>query len=90
MDGFSHNVVLPEPGKQNILITSALPDINNVPHLGNIIVSVLSADIFARYCRVRSINTLYICGKQGTAHIIFFKCSYSYVLTFVIPKFHID
>ena len=32
-----------------ILITSALPYVNNVPHLGNIIGCVLSADVFARY-----------------------------------------
>jgi methionyl-tRNA synthetase len=56
--------VLPEPGKRNILITSALPYVNNVPHLGNIIGSVLSADVFARYCRGRGINTVFISGKQ--------------------------
>ncbi|KAK9850678.1 Methionine--tRNA ligase [Penicillium brevicompactum] len=56
--------VLPEPGKRNILITSALPYVNNVPHLGNLIGSVLSADIFARYCRGRKINTLYVCGTD--------------------------
>jgi methionyl-tRNA synthetase len=55
--------VLPEAGKRNILITSALPYVNNVPHLGNIIGSVLSADVFARYCRGRGFNTLYIGGK---------------------------
>lgn len=31
----------PVPGEENILITSALPYVNNVPHLGNIIGSVL-------------------------------------------------
>jgi len=31
----------PVPGQNNILITSALPYVNNVPHLGNIIGSVL-------------------------------------------------
>ena len=40
---------LPKKGNRNILITSALPYVNNVPHLGNIIGSVLSADVFARY-----------------------------------------
>lgn len=40
--------VLPIPGERNVLITSALPYVNNVPHLGNIIGCVLSADIFAR------------------------------------------
>jgi hypothetical protein len=32
---------LPIPGQRNILVTSALPYVNNVPHLGNIIGSVL-------------------------------------------------
>ncbi|KAL8542994.1 hypothetical protein ACS0TY_003761 [Phlomoides rotata] len=60
---------LPIPGKRNILITSALPYVNNVPHLGNIIGCVLSADVYARYCRMRGYNALYICGtdEYGTA-----------------------
>ncbi|CAB4269525.1 unnamed protein product [Prunus armeniaca] len=60
---------LPIPGKRNILITSALPYVNNVPHLGNIIGCVLSADVFARYCRLRGYNTVYVCGtdEYGTA-----------------------
>ncbi|KAK4460325.1 putative methionyl-tRNA synthetase, cytoplasmic [Cladorrhinum samala] len=60
---------LPVPGKDNILITSALPYVNNVPHLGNIIGSVLSADVFARFCRARGLPTIYICGSDeyGTA-----------------------
>lgn len=50
------------------LITSALPYVNNVPHLGNLI-QVLSADVFARYCRQYGYETLYICGSDeyGTA-----------------------
>lgn len=40
---------LPKKGEKNILITSALPYVNNVPHLGNIIGCVLSADVFARF-----------------------------------------
>ena len=39
---------LPKKDKRNILITSALPYVNNVPHLGNIIGCVLSADVFSR------------------------------------------
>ncbi|KAB1210186.1 putative methionine--tRNA ligase [Morella rubra] len=60
---------LPIPGKRNILVTSALPYVNNVPHLGNIIGCVLSADVFARYCRLRGYNVIYICGtdEYGTA-----------------------
>ncbi|KAM6289134.1 LOW QUALITY PROTEIN: methionine--tRNA ligase, cytoplasmic [Aegotheles albertisi] len=61
--------VLPLEGERNILITSALPYVNNVPHLGNIIGCVLSADTFARYCRLRNWNTLYVSGtdEYGTA-----------------------
>lgn len=55
--------VLPVPGERNVLITSALPYVNNVPHLGNLIGSTLSADVFARYCRDRGYNTLYVCGE---------------------------
>jgi len=61
--------ILPKEGERNILITSALPYVNNVPHLGNVIGSVLSADVFARYARARGYNTLYVCGtdEYGTA-----------------------
>ncbi|XP_037073303.1 LOW QUALITY PROTEIN: methionine--tRNA ligase, cytoplasmic-like [Pollicipes pollicipes] len=61
--------VLPEEGRRNVLITSALPYVNNVPHLGNIIGCVLSADVFARFCRLRGCTTLYVCGtdEYGTA-----------------------
>ncbi|NWU18324.1 SYMC protein, partial [Cephalopterus ornatus] len=60
---------LPVEGERNVLITSALPYVNNVPHLGNIIGCVLSADTFARYCRGRGWNTLFVCGtdEYGTA-----------------------
>ena len=46
------------------LITSALPYVNNEPHLGNIIGCVLSADCYARYCRSAGYETLYICGTD--------------------------
>lgn len=51
------------------LITSALPYVNNVPHLGNIIGCVLSADAYARFCRLRGYDTLFVCGtdEYGTA-----------------------
>ncbi|KAI0143162.1 methionyl-tRNA synthetase-like protein [Xylariaceae sp. FL1272] len=67
--GSTATPILPEAGKRNILITSALPYVNNIPHLGNIIGSVLSADVFARYCRARGLTTLYVCGSDqyGTA-----------------------
>ncbi|XP_018534426.1 LOW QUALITY PROTEIN: methionine--tRNA ligase, cytoplasmic [Lates calcarifer] len=61
--------ILPQEGKRNILVTSALPYVNNVPHLGNIIGCVLSADVFSRYGRLRGWNLLFVCGtdEYGTA-----------------------
>ncbi|XP_055861016.1 methionine--tRNA ligase, cytoplasmic-like [Biomphalaria glabrata] len=61
--------ILPDPQRRNILVTSALPYVNNVPHLGNIIGCVLSADAFSRFARLRNYNVLYICGtdEYGTA-----------------------
>ncbi len=50
--------ILPKDGEPNILVTSALPYyVNNVPHLGNIIGSTLSADVYARYSRVEESQT---------------------------------
>ncbi len=50
------------------LITAALPYVNNIPHLGNIIQD-LSGDAFARFCRLAGHETLYVCGtdEYGTA-----------------------
>ena len=60
---------LPHCGERNILITSALPYVNNVPHLGNIVGCVLSADVYARFARLRGYNVLYVCGtdEYGTS-----------------------
>jgi len=50
------------------LITSALPYINGVKHLGNLIGSMLPADVYARYMRQRGEDVLYICAtdEHGT------------------------
>ncbi len=52
-----------------VLITSALPYINNTPHLGNLIGSTLSADVFARHKRLSGAEVLFVCGadEHGTA-----------------------
>ena len=54
--------------KEKRLITAALPYVNNVPHLGNIVGSHLPADIFARYSRLKGFDTLFIGGtdEHGT------------------------
>jgi methionyl-tRNA synthetase len=51
-----------------ILITSALPYINGVKHLGNLAGSMLPADVFARFKRAQGHETLCICAtdEHGT------------------------
>ncbi len=51
-----------------ILITSALPYINGVKHLGNLAGSMLPADVHARFQRARGREVLYICAtdEHGT------------------------
>jgi len=51
-----------------ILITSALPYINGVKHLGNLAGSQLPADVYARFVRAQGHETLYICAtdEHGT------------------------
>ncbi len=46
------------------LITSALPYASGITHLGNVVGSTLPADIYARYCRLRGRQTLYVCGSD--------------------------
>jgi methionyl-tRNA synthetase len=43
-----------------VLVLCALPYTNQVPHIGNIVGSHLPADIFARYCRLRGVETLFV------------------------------
>ena len=49
-------------------VTSALPYVNNIPHLGNMAGSVLPADIFARFLRAMEEEVIFICGtdEHGT------------------------
>ena len=51
-----------------ILITSALPYINGVKHLGNLIGSQLPADAYARFARARGHEVMLICAtdEHGT------------------------
>ncbi len=51
-----------------ILITSALPYINGVKHLGNLAGSMLPADVYARAMRLLGHDVLYICAtdEHGT------------------------
>jgi methionyl-tRNA synthetase len=51
-----------------ILITSALPYINGVKHLGNLAGSMLPADVYARFQRARGAEVLCLCAtdEHGT------------------------
>ena len=65
-----------ESKKPRRLITAALPYINNVPHLGHIVGSHLPADIFARYCRAKGYETIFVGGTDengSTSEIAAFK-----------------
>lgn len=50
------------------LITSALPYINGIKHLGNLVGSMLPADVYARFLRQEGETVLFICGtdEHGT------------------------
>lgn len=48
-----------------ILITSALPYVNNIPHIGNIVGSHLPADIFARFCRIEGNDVAFVGGSDA-------------------------
>ena len=51
-----------------ILITSAIPYINGIKHLGNLVGSQLPSDLYARYMRARGHEVMFICAtdEHGT------------------------
>ncbi len=51
------------------IVTSALPYVNATPHLGNFVGSILPADIYANYLRMKGEDVIFICGSDmhGTA-----------------------
>ncbi|HPD91818.1 MAG: methionine--tRNA ligase [Rhodobacter sp.] len=51
-----------------ILITSALPYINGIKHLGNLVGSQLPADLYARFMRARGHEVMFLCAtdEHGT------------------------
>ncbi|WP_108482661.1 methionine--tRNA ligase [Oceaniglobus ichthyenteri] len=51
-----------------ILITSAIPYINGIKHLGNLVGSQLPADLYARYMRQRGHEVMFLCAtdEHGT------------------------
>ena len=53
---------------RRILVTSALPYINGVKHLGNLAGSMLPADVYSRVMRLLGHDVTYICAtdEHGT------------------------
>ncbi|MEX5599504.1 methionine--tRNA ligase [Pseudophaeobacter sp. C1-32P7] len=53
---------------ERILITSAIPYINGIKHLGNLVGSQLPADLYARYQRGRGNEVMFLCAtdEHGT------------------------
>ena len=51
-----------------ILITSAIPYINGIKHLGNLVGSQLPSDLYARYMRLKGHEVMFICAtdEHGT------------------------
>ena len=55
--------------KEKIIVTSALPYVNGVKHLGNLLGSMLPADVYARFLRLQGEDVIFVCGtdEHGTA-----------------------
>ena len=51
--------------KPRVLVCSAWPYASGVPHLGNLVSSLLSGDVFARYYRLRGADVLYVSGSDA-------------------------
>jgi len=46
------------------LVTSGWPYLNVTPHIGNLVGSILSADVFARYCRLKGEEVVMVSGSD--------------------------
>lgn len=51
--------------KQRVLVCSAWPYASGVPHLGNLVGSLMSGDVFARYYRLLGKDVLYVSGTDA-------------------------
>ena len=50
--------------REKTLVTSAWPYLNVTPHLGNLVGSLLSADVYARYCRLKGEDVVIVSGSD--------------------------
>ncbi len=51
--------------KRRVLVCSAWPYASGVPHLGNLVGSLMSGDVFARYYRLLGKDVLYVSGTDA-------------------------
>ncbi len=58
-------ICLSDKKKQKWVVTSAWPYVNAIPHLGNMVGSVLSADVFARYLRLKGDEVVFVSGSDA-------------------------
>ena len=49
--------------REKVLVTSAWPYVNRLPHLGTVM-QCLSADVFARYCRLKGADVVMVSGSD--------------------------
>ena len=54
-----------EHGREKWVVTSAWPYVNAIPHLGNMVGSVLSADVFARFLRLKGHDVVFVSGSDA-------------------------
>ncbi|MCK4570864.1 methionine--tRNA ligase [Candidatus Bipolaricaulota bacterium] len=62
--------------KQRVLVCSAWPYASGVPHLGNLVSSLMSGDVFARYYRLRGKDVLYVSGTDAHGTRIEFEAEH--------------
>ncbi|MFW9875127.1 MAG: methionine--tRNA ligase [Candidatus Thorarchaeota archaeon] len=58
-------IKLANTNKHKWVITSAWPYVNAIPHLGNLIGSTLSADVFARFLRMKGEEVVFVSGSDS-------------------------
>ncbi|UCC21149.1 MAG: methionine--tRNA ligase, partial [Promethearchaeota archaeon] len=59
------SIKLANKNKSKWIITSAWPYVNAIPHLGNLIGSTLSADVFARFLRINGEEIVFVSGSDS-------------------------
>lgn len=61
---------LPNNHKGKWVVTSAWPYVNATPQLGNLIGSTLSADVFARFLRMKGEEVVFVSGSDSHGYRI--------------------